>query len=122
MGDGPALGTVGWLDLTVDNAAEVRDFYAAVAGWSFEAHPMGEYEDYVMKTEGGAVAGVCHRRGVNTGQPGGWIPYVVVADLNASLAEVTSRAGKILVQREGFAVIEDPSGARLALWCASDPA
>ena len=32
----PAVGTIGWKDLTVENAERVRDFYMGVAGWTAE--------------------------------------------------------------------------------------
>ena len=37
----PAIGTVGWFDLTVDNAETVRDFYREVAGWNPSEVEMG---------------------------------------------------------------------------------
>ena len=60
----PPVGSIGWIDLTVPNADEVRDFYAQVTGWQPEALDMGGYSDYVMKTpDGEGKAGVCHARG-----------------------------------------------------------
>ena len=35
MPDDIQPGHVGWVDLTVDNATEVRDFYRAVVGWEY---------------------------------------------------------------------------------------
>lgn len=115
----PTVGSAGWIDLTVADAPRLRDFYSAVVGWKPEEVPMGDYADYVMNDPGGAGrAGVCHKRGHNATQPGGWIVYFVVADLDASLAQVRERGGKVLVERrkDRFAVIEDPSGAVCALY------
>ena len=86
---------------------------------------MGDYADYVMKADGSAVAGVCHARGTNEGQPAGWMIYIVVEDLDASLEACAARGGKIRVPvrnmgGEGrFAVIEDPAGSTCALYQAS---
>ncbi len=41
-------GTIGWVDLTVDDASGLRDFYARVAGWKPEPVPMGGYDDFNM--------------------------------------------------------------------------
>ena len=41
----PKIGTIGWLDLTVPDAAPIRDFYKAVVGWEHQAFDMGGYED-----------------------------------------------------------------------------
>ncbi|NTV03925.1 VOC family protein, partial [bacterium] len=45
---GVPIGTVGWFDLTVEDAEGLRDFYGEVAGWSFELVPMEGYDDYLM--------------------------------------------------------------------------
>ena len=117
------MGTIGWVDLTVPNADEVRDFYQAVVGWRTDELDMGGYCDYTMKTEkGDGVAGVCHARGTNAGLPAQWLMYVNVPDLDASLANCTKNGGKLVAGPKGagdygrYAVIEDPAGAVLALF------
>ena len=121
------VGTIGWVDLTCDNAGEVRDFYAKVVGWTHEEFPLddGAYSDYTMHApDGDATSGICHKRGVNADQPGGWMIYIVIADLDESLKSVEQLGGKALVIRKneegpgGFAVIEDPAGAVCALYQA----
>lgn len=64
------FGAIGWIDLTVPNAPAVRDFYAAVVGWTVQDVKMGDYADYTMRTSesGEAVAGVCHAQGTNVGR------------------------------------------------------
>jgi predicted enzyme related to lactoylglutathione lyase len=118
------IGSIGWIDLTVDDAPALRDFYASVVGWSAEAVPMGGYDDFSMKDPSGSPrAGVCHRRGPNAGVPAQWIAYFVVADLARSLAEVAARGGAVLQppRAEGgrFAIVRDPAGAVCALYQAS---
>jgi len=119
----PALGSAGWMDLTVPNADEVRDFYSAVIGWKADAIDMGGYSDYCMAPPGATapLAGVCHARGANDGLPRCWLVYFMVADVMKAVAEVERRGGRVLrpagpmgsVGR--FAVIEDPAGAVCAL-------
>ena len=46
------MGSIGWIDLTVDHAPAVRDFYAAVTGWKTSEVGMGEYSDYTMHEPG----------------------------------------------------------------------
>lgn len=117
------LGTSGWMDLTVPNASEVRDFYQAVIGWQSQGLDMGGYEDYVMTApKGDGVAGVCHARGVNADIPPVWLIYWYVADLDASLAACRAGGGAVVFgpKSQGptskFAVIRDPSGAHCALY------
>lgn len=116
-------GTIGWHDLTVTDADNVRDFYQSVAGWKAEALDMGGYSDYVMMTPGGeSVGGFCHSRGVNADIPPVWLMYIVVEDLEASSAKCVELGGKILKGPTGgqhnFCVIEDPAGAICALYQA----
>ena len=114
-------GAIDWRDLTVPNAEEVRDFYAAVVGWSYAEQSMGDYSDYSMLTpDGEGIAGICHARGVNAGIPPQWLLYINVASLDASLEECRRRGGEVLDgPREmggRMAVIRDPAGAVCALW------
>jgi predicted enzyme related to lactoylglutathione lyase len=121
-----AIGSIVWADLTVPNAEAVRDFYRAVAGWSFMEVAMedeaGAYADYGMQDqEGNAAAGVCHARGSNAGLPPQWMIYVNVADVDASLAVCRAHGGEVLREQKNdegatlFAVIRDPAGATMAL-------
>jgi len=118
------IGTVGWFDLTIDNAEEVRDFYEAVVGWKSSGLSMGEYEDFVMSSpeSGAPVSGVCHARGSNEGLPAQWLIYVNVENIDASLAQCSKLGGTALMPvktMEGhgrYCVIKDPAGAVMALF------
>lgn len=114
----PQPGTIGWQDLTVDNAELVRDFYSEVAGWKTQPLDMDGYDDYVMLTPdaGAGVAGVCHARGVNANVPPQWLIYINVADLDASVARCLELGGAIVdgpreVGESRFCIIRDPAGA-----------
>ena len=74
MADDIQPGHVGWVDLTVENATEVRDFYRAVVGWEYREVDMDGYADFAMTNlEGRDVTGICHARGVNEGLPAQWM-------------------------------------------------
>jgi uncharacterized protein len=116
-------GKIGWIDMTVDDAAGLRDFYADVAGLRPEAVTMGDYDDYnmTMPSSGEPVCGICHARGSNKDLPGGWLVYFTVDDLDASVAACRAGGGRVLVEPRGlaggrFCVIEDPGGAAAALY------
>ena len=118
-------GKIGWIDITVEDADSLRDFYAAVTGWVPENVSMGDYADYsmTMPAEGTAVAGICHARGSNAELPRQWLIYITVSDVEASAAACREHGGQVLVGPRAmggsvFAVIEDPSGAVAALWQA----
>lgn len=126
----PKIGSVGWMDLTIDDAPRLRDFYSSVVGWTSQPVPLDGYSDFIMvppaSDEGAAapdgVAGICHARGPNSGLPACWLMYIVVADLDASLKATIAGGGSILRPRintggsGSFAVIKDPAGAACALF------
>ncbi|HAG73143.1 MAG TPA: glyoxalase [Gammaproteobacteria bacterium] len=116
------LGKIEWLDLTVDNATRVKDFYAKVVGWSTEDVSMGSYDDFNMNLPGTntTVAGVCHARGSNANLPAQWLVYVRVANVAESATACEARGGKVIegprrMGSSNFVVIEDPAGAVMAL-------
>jgi predicted enzyme related to lactoylglutathione lyase len=119
----PRIGAIAWIDLTVDAAQEVRDFYQEVVGWTSGDVEMGGYADFTLHPPGGGdpVAGVCHARGPNAELPAQWLIYVTVADLDRSLAKCQARGGSVLAGPKGmgsagrYAVIRDPAGAVAAL-------
>lgn len=120
-------GTIGWHDMTVDDADGVRDFYKAVVGWESQGLDMdgGSYQDYVMTAPDGTPAGgVCHHKGTNADIPKAvWLMYIIVEDLNASAEKCVELGGKILKDaRSGahkYCIIQDPAGAICALYQAA---
>jgi hypothetical protein len=80
----PAVGSIGWCDLTVPGADTLRDFYTDVVGWTATELDMGGYADYVMSQpfNGTATTGVCWARGHNAGIPPVWLVYFVVASVD----------------------------------------
>jgi predicted enzyme related to lactoylglutathione lyase len=119
-------GRIAWLDLTVTDATETKDFYKDVVGWSAEDVQMkdeaGQYADYALGTpDGTAVAGVCHARGANQDLPPVWLICLPVGDLKESLSRARVEGGEVVDARKGsagdyvYAVVRDPVGACLAL-------
>jgi uncharacterized protein len=120
----PAIGQIGWVDLTVPDAGAVREFYQQVTGWSATSFNMGDHDDYCMNPPGAEkpVAGICHALGENAGLPPVWLIYITVADLDESLHRCTEQGGKqrtpvrTIPGMGRFCVIEDPAGAVAALF------
>lgn len=118
-----AVGTAGWIDLTVDDAEPLSAFYARVVGWQVEPLSMGDYSDFVMKApvSGEGKAGICHARGSNAGIPPVWLPYFIVEDLDAALNEASQGGGRLVhgprsIGPSKFAIIQDPAGAYCGLY------
>ena len=116
------IGKIEWLDLTVDEASRIRDFYCSVVGWSSSEQDMGSYSDYNINLPGTTktVAGVCHARGPNASLPAQWLMYVRVADVLNSIEKCKKLGGEVIdgprrMGNQRFCVIKDPSGAILGL-------
>jgi len=120
----PQVGSIGWIDLTINDAEGVRDFYASVVGWNHEPVDMGGYADFTMTipATGTPAAGVCHARGSNEDFPAKWMIYINVADLDASIEQCEKLGGDIIVDPKTmtghgrYCVIRDPAGATCALF------
>lgn len=117
------VGAIEWRDLTVENAEQVKDFYAAVVGWEIEPVSMGEYDDFNIKLPGSGdtIAGVCHARGSNAKMPPQWMMYVRVEDAESSAKSTLELGGEIIagprsMGGETYFVIRDPAGAVLTIF------
>ncbi len=116
------MSKIGWLDLTVQDASTLCDFYSQVAGYDKMGISMGDYEDYCLTAEDGAVAGVCHARGGNADLPPMWIPYFLVDKLEERLETLKAKGGTPIGGIRGghgadkFVVFKDPAGAVAALY------
>ena len=116
-------GEMAWIDLSVKNATEVKDFYQKVIGWQAEDISMGEYNDYSMNSPitGEAVTGICHAQGVNADLPPAWLPYFLVDNIEASVAEVITAGGAMVTEiqsmgNDRYAMVKDPAGAVCAIY------
>lgn len=116
------IGRIEWLDLTVDDASQVKNFYCSVIGWSSNEVDMGMYSDFNLNLPDtqNTVAGICHARGGNANLPSQWLIYVRVESVAESASQCEKLGGKVLdgPRRMGgshFCVIQDPAGAVMAL-------
>ncbi len=123
MGKEADTGKIGWIDITVEDATGLKDFYARVVGWKPEDVSMGDYSDFnmTMPASGEPAAGICHARGTNAELPAQWLIYIVVEDAAESARICTDNGGKILVAPKSMGggvvcVMQDPSGAVAALY------
>jgi predicted enzyme related to lactoylglutathione lyase len=117
------VGSISWMDLTVANAEQLRDFYEKVVGWRSEPVDMGGYNDHCMiaNSNGKTVAGVCHARGSNADLPPQWLIYIVVEAVERSAARCVELGGSVVAGPRSlmggrFCVIRDPAGAVCALY------
>jgi predicted enzyme related to lactoylglutathione lyase len=123
-GNNNETGSIGWIDLTIDNAEELKYFYSEVVGWKSENVSMGNYNDFNMisPSTGNPVAGICNKRGGNLNIPSQWMVYIIVENLEESIKKCTEFGGKVVLELKDmgdygkYCIIQDPANAVCALF------
>ena len=107
-----------WFDLSAADAGQAREFYRTLFGWTVApAQDAGPYQAWI--TDGQQPwAGIVH---ADAGASAGWLPYVVVEDLDDAAKRAVSLGATVITgPADGPAgtsvTIADPGGARLALF------
>lgn len=128
---GNQIGDMAWMDLSTQNAEQVKDFYQKVLHWQCEKVAMqdsGEaYSDFAMSSsaqessEGSFATGICHARGANKDMPAVWLPYFLVVDIELAVKAVNEEGGELVTSIKSmgddkYVVIKDPAGAQCALY------
>lgn len=116
----PAPGDFGWVELWTPDMAGSLAFYVSL-GYTAGGLQISADEPYrVLKVAGEPQAGVVELERGDAGA--GWLPYVAVDDLSATLEKVLELRGQVVIEpdpefAEGrAAVIVDPGGAALAVF------
>jgi uncharacterized protein len=115
-----------WNELHTSDPASAVSFYEKVLGFTHRTLDMGPAGNYYILSKGGADRG-----GVTGHLPDGvrphWLPYVEVDDPDATIARAKKLGAKIAVAPADipdigrFGVLEDPTGAVLAVMKALPP-
>lgn len=120
--DEPLVGKFVWYDLITDDAEASRSFYGGLFGWTFEETTGPAGNDYVLvRSDGVYIGGIVSRPDPPDGtEISRWLPYVSVADVDASVEGAVSGGGEVVVApldvRLGrVSVIVDAEGAALGL-------
>lgn len=118
MAEQPKSGSIVHVEFHVKDPKKVENFYSNLFGWKFEAVPGMDYS--LFQTPSGPGGGV------GALEPGNWpsgiTNYISVDSVEEYQEKVKKAGGKIIVPKaevpgQGwFAVFEDPSGTRMALW------
>jgi uncharacterized protein len=115
----PPAGSFCWNELTTSDAGKAKDFYSTVFGWSAADMDLGEMGPYTLFKRGDQDAAGMSQ---SADQPPSWLPYVAVADVDASAARAGELGGATYVPPTDipnigrFAVIGDPAGGTIALF------
>lgn len=116
-------GTFGWNELMTSNIEASKEFYARVAGWTYQDMPMGEAGDYTLAFIAGNPVPVAGLMPWPASQPGSndWFAYINVDDIDAAVE--AAKAGGGTVMREKFyientgwiAIVQDSANTMIGL-------
>lgn len=112
-----------WNELLTRKPDEVKEFYPAVFGWTYQTNPMGDAGEYTeWLVDGRSIAGMMFMDAERfpAQVPANWNLYFAVADCQASAGKVGKLGGQILVPPTTipigtFAVCQDPQGAAFSI-------
>jgi uncharacterized protein len=116
-----------WNELMTNDVEQAKEFYTALFGWQAEDHDMGYGFTYTMIKQGDKDLGGMMRIPSDRADqiPPHWMSYVYVDDLEQAVTKAKSLGAKIakepmaVADFGSMAVIQDPTGAYLALWHAT---
>jgi predicted enzyme related to lactoylglutathione lyase len=103
-------------ELHTRDLARAKAFYSELFGWKFQDLPNMPYS--MLDTGNGEPNGAM----TDKDAPPFWLPYVNVDDVIQATERAVKLGAKVLTTKTEvkdagwFAVLDDPTGARLALW------
>src|SRR5262245_57998160 len=119
----PGHGTVLWNELNTHNLDAAKSFYAATLGWTYDAMPMADGDNYwIIKSGDTVVGGMFNMHDpALKGVPEHWLAYIEVDDVDARVGKLKAAGGQVM--RDAFdipdvgriAIVKDKNGAALGL-------
>jgi predicted enzyme related to lactoylglutathione lyase len=113
------------VELNTTDVDKARDFYRQLFDWQLEDMQMGPSGTYtVIKVGEGTGGGML--KNPMPGVPSFWLAYVLVDEIGTATKKAASLGAKVVkdsveVPNMGwFSIIEDPTGAAVALWQAKE--
>ena len=118
-------GSFCWIELATTNAPDAKRFYAALFGWEFQDIPLAPGLVYTtFRIGSGSIGSICQvsQPEAGRGESPHWLSYISVTSLPDTIERAVSLGARIVrgpmdVSDLGrTVVIQDPEGARFALW------
>jgi predicted enzyme related to lactoylglutathione lyase len=121
-------GTFCWIDLAATDTEGAKKFYAGLFGWRARDIPVGPGVFTMLQLGGKEIASLYQLSEQHQAQgvPAHWMSYVAVTNADETAARVNSLRGRVLVSPFDvpdlgrMALIQDPTGALLAVWQAGN--
>jgi predicted enzyme related to lactoylglutathione lyase len=118
-------GSFCWIELATTDAPDAKRFYSALFGWDFQDIPIAPGLVYTTSRIGSGSIGALHQiiqPEADRGESPHWLSYISVASLPDTIARAVSFGATVVrgpmdvFDLGKTAVIQDPEGARFALW------
>jgi uncharacterized protein len=113
-----------YAELHTPETSSARTFYSGLFGWGMKVHAGFDYTE--IQTGAGPEAGLMGLTPADGDRPL-WVVYVGVDDLDATTARAVELGAVVRVPRSEvpgqgwFVWLDDPAGARFALWQKARP-
>jgi predicted enzyme related to lactoylglutathione lyase len=114
------------VELNTTDVQKAKEFYSKLFDWTFEDVEMGPSDTYTIIKVGEGTGGGMLKNPM-PGIPSFWLAYVLVKEIGPATKKAASLGAKVVkdsveVPNMGWvSIIEDPTGAALALWQAKEP-
>lgn len=116
-------GSFCWNELMTTDVDKAKQFYKSLFGWEYQEHEMAHVMYTMFQTSENAGGGMMQIPEDKQGKiPSHWLSYVSVDDLEVAVNKAASLGAHIKMPATPagdfgrFAIIEDPTGAQIALW------
>jgi len=109
------------VELNTTDVEKAKEFYSKLFDWTLEDVEMGPSDTYTIIKVGEGTGGGMLKNPM-PGVPSFWLAYVHVDEISAATKKAASLGAKVVkdsveVPNMGwFSIIEDPTGAAVALW------
>ena len=116
---GPKPGDFCWNELVTTSVPAAKKFYSTLLGWKTRPFDKGMVDYTIIQKGKTGMGGImkCPKPGL----PAQWIPYMLVADVDATVKKAAKLRGKVFmppfdVPTVGrIAVLADPQGAAFGI-------
>lgn len=118
----PVVGEFCWNELMTPDTKKAQTFYEELFGWTSVDHDMGGKTYTVFMRGDKSLGGMLQTPSDKAMIPPHWMSYISVEDIEKALEKARSLGGIIVVPKTlvggmgCFGVIQDPTGAHVALW------
>ena len=114
LGKSPEPGSWVWVDLLSPDTHAAKGFYQDLADFQTRREPRQGIDGYWVFTTGNKDRGGLIYVPRAQASPM-WLPYVLVRDLDATIAKATDLGAKLAERQQNVAILIDPAGAAIGL-------